>query len=588
VASRELEELLGLHFDGNLAAAETEADVLEARLASDACEAERFAGLIEVEGLLRARAANAETTERLTKRVMRAVASEGSHRRFTQGVMSGLPQLRRSRRLPRLLAAAAVLLIVAGSAWFFTRPGTAGTITSAGSELVGSPLAYGQQLRTAEDQNLSISLADGSLLGLLPATSASVPRRREIRLACGKITLKCKADRSNPFSVHARGTEARAVGTEFTVAIKEEEKAKMKPTVVVSIIAGLVLVTNDWGHLEAGEGKTVISVKGKPPALLTRPNTTTTVKKTRPPKATGGLAKSVNFQFAQSPLDECCKYFAGLTELKISCDAGIARTRISLSMIQVPTVSAIRWLARLSGARAFELPDKSIVITRTKPKNGTELLYEADDSEEWKKEIEKKLKKKVSFEFVQAPLSEAVNFLQQVSNINMVTDPALGKKKDAPVTLKMTTATLKLSLTWILKMAGCEYELLDHALFIKLAGPRKVAKTEISKKLRAALARKVSLEFVEMPLEECIAYCKGLATVNIIVDPKAFAAGRVDRKTSITLRLTKVSLQKTLETITRMAGLRIEYRKGDVIYITQGTKRKPKPASKPKPKPEVF
>ncbi|MHC4917057.1 MAG: hypothetical protein ACYTGB_16380, partial [Planctomycetota bacterium] len=97
----------------------------------------------------------------------------------------------------------------------------------------------------------------------------------------------------------------------------------------------------------------------------------------------------------------------------------------------------------------------------------SETLGMSSDAEpEWMANIRRKLEKKVNFEFVQAPLTEAINFLQQVSDVNMIIDPAVKAGGEKPITLKMTQASLKLALDWILKLAGLDYELRDNAVFI--------------------------------------------------------------------------------------------------------------------------
>ncbi len=597
MAPRELEELLATHFDGS--GHKSDAAKLDELLAADANARNRFATLARVEGLLRARATTGKTEAQLTSRVVATLRRAGSRRKFVGGVMDDLPAKRSPRWAPRLIAAAALLVAALGGAWLLMPPERAGVVSSAANgSLVGSIVSYGQKLSTAPGESLQIQLADGSRLDLAPGSEAEVTQRRKISLSGGKLSLKCKADRSHPFSVLAHGTEARAVGTEYTVEI--EEKDKMKRTIVVSILTGLVLVTNQWGQLEAGESQVVISVKDKAPALLAKkaPDATKPDKKPAPPKAEGALAKLVSAEYTDMKLEEVCKYVSGLGP-KVLCDDGLGKTPITLRLSKVPLVGQIRWLARLSKAKAYELPDKTIIITQTKPKNGTELLYEAaDDSEEWKKEIERKLKKKINFQFIQAPLTEALNFFQQVSDVNMVIDPAL-RAKDSPVTLKMTQAELRLAIAWILKLAGAEYELVDHALFMKLApkkadGKKPAPAAGPSKKLKAQLAKKINLEFDEQPLAECINYCRGLTDINIIVDTKALGASKVDPRTPITLRFTKMPLGKALAIIVGMAGLRLEYRKGDVVYITRATGKKPKvkrkPAAKSKKKapPEVF
>jgi ferric-dicitrate binding protein FerR (iron transport regulator) len=581
VAAREIEELLAAHFDAALD--DAGAERLEALLAADEDSSVRLAALARVEGLLRARAADRDRAEALTSRVMKAVRREGSRRRFTREVMDDLPRprLRRSRLVPGLLAAAALLVMVTGGGWLLLRSEPAGVISAAGNPgLVGTKLAYGETLRTRAGEEITLALSDGSRLVLGPGSAAEIPRRREIRLGAGEARLTCESDADNPFSVFASDTEARAVGTEFSVGIEEEEK--VKHTVIVTVFSGLVLVTNPWGHLRAGEGQEVASSPGAAPSLLAPAKKKP--KSPKPPKAEGDLAKELNLEFTAQPLGEACNFVAGLVNFKLTCDDELAKKKLNLRMSKTPSVSVIRWMALLAGAKAWQLPDGTVVISTEKPKGARELLYVVDDSEEWKKEIEKKLTKKVNFEFVQAPLSECVNFFQQVSEVNMVLDPAVAKKAQAPVTLKMTGATLKLALTWILRMARLEYHLVDRAVFITKAGkPAAGGAGEPSEKLAKVLAKKVSVEFEARPLEECINFVRGLTDAKIVVDPKAFDAGGVDPKTPVTAKLEQLPLKVVLEKLTALVGMRLEYHKGDVIYLTAGKK-----AAKPPVKPEVF
>ena len=89
-----------------------------------------------------------------------------------------------------------------------------------------------------------------------------------------------------------------------------------------------------------------------------------------------------------------------------------------------------------------------------------------DVEPDWMAQIRRKLEKKVNFEFVQAPLTEAINFLQTVSEVNMVLDPGAKAGGERQITLRMNQAALSLALEWILKLAGLDYELRDNAVFI--------------------------------------------------------------------------------------------------------------------------
>ncbi len=112
-------------------------------------------------------------------------------------------------------------------------------------------------------------------------------------------------------------------------------------------------------------------------------------------------------------------------------------------------------------SRALVYPDNWLQIMRRDEATGT-----SDVEPDWMAQIRRKLEKKVNFEFVQAPLSEAINFLQSVSEVNMVLDPAAKTGGERQITLRMNQATLSLALEWILKLAGLDYELRDNAVFI--------------------------------------------------------------------------------------------------------------------------
>ncbi|MCZ7647103.1 MAG: hypothetical protein M5U26_17910 [Planctomycetota bacterium] len=86
--------------------------------------------------------------------------------------------------------------------------------------------------------------------------------------------------------------------------------------------------------------------------------------------------------------------------------------------------------------------------------------------EEWKKDIRKKLQRKVSFEFVDTPLEEAIAFLRSLTNVTMIVDPKVLEGGAAPINLRVTDMTLELALDWILRLAELDYALKDNAVFI--------------------------------------------------------------------------------------------------------------------------
>lgn len=83
----------------------------------------------------------------------------------------------------------------------------------------------------------------------------------------------------------------------------------------------------------------------------------------------------------------------------------------------------------------------------------------------WQKKIEQVLKKKVSFHFVDMPLSEAIERLRNLSGLNFVLDPQTDAG-DTPINLRIQNMTLRLALKWVLKLCDLDYTVRDGAIFI--------------------------------------------------------------------------------------------------------------------------
>jgi len=86
--------------------------------------------------------------------------------------------------------------------------------------------------------------------------------------------------------------------------------------------------------------------------------------------------------------------------------------------------------------------------------------------EEWKKDIRKKLQRKVTFEFVDTPLEEAVTFLRSMTNVTMIVDPKVVQGGPLPISLRVSDMSLDLALEWLLRLADLDYALKDNAIYI--------------------------------------------------------------------------------------------------------------------------
>jgi hypothetical protein len=113
-------------------------------------------------------------------------------------------------------------------------------------------------------------------------------------------------------------------------------------------------------------------------------------------------------------------------------------------------------------ALAEDDPRRAAVLARAERE-----LESAREEPAWKTEITRALEKRMSFEFAETPLCEAVEHLAGKTGVNMILDRQdTEDAKHTPITLKVTDMRLGIALDWILKLADLEYTLKDEAVFI--------------------------------------------------------------------------------------------------------------------------
>ena len=122
------------------------------------------------------------------------------------------PPIPRAGHLPRLVAAAAVLVLAIGAAlWLHGRP----TVT---------------RISTAIGEERHVALPDGSQVALNTHTALEVrftPRRREVYLLRGEAHFEVRHDAHWPFFVHAAHTVVRDVGTQFEVRLRADRAVEV-------------------------------------------------------------------------------------------------------------------------------------------------------------------------------------------------------------------------------------------------------------------------------------------------------------------------------------------------------------------------
>ena len=94
--------------------------------------------------------------------------------------------------------------------------------------------------------------------------------------------------------------------------------------------------------------------------------------------------------------------------------------------------------AALPQTTLYEYPSNWQDIIAKRPES--QILEEADP--EWKKVVKEQMEKRISFDFVDTPLADVVAFLNNLTGVNMVLDPAAVEGDDVPVTLKVNDMRL--------------------------------------------------------------------------------------------------------------------------------------------------
>jgi Flp pilus assembly protein TadD len=92
----------------------------------------------------------------------------------------------------------------------------------------------------------------------------------------------------------------------------------------------------------------------------------------------------------------------------------------------------------------------------------------ARTGEPWMMDIQRRLSRRVSFEFRDTPLQEALTFLQTLSKVNITLDPkaATAPTTQLKITLRVTDMDMETALKWILRLAELDYELRPEGVFI--------------------------------------------------------------------------------------------------------------------------
>ncbi len=182
------------------------------------------------------------------------------------------------------------------------------------------------------------------------------------------------------------------------------------------------------------------------------------------------------------------------------------------------------------------------------------------------------LRKKVSFEFEDTPLWEALSSLQMMTRLNFVLDASAPReKREAAVSMKVENVTVEQALRKMLGPAGLHYGIVEGTVFVST--PEKVAaevrrsgtKGRSAEATGTGLGKRISVELVDTPLTEALDFLARQGGLDIILDPRA---RRERGQTPINLRgVSDMPLRVVLDWVLKLADLRYSVR-GNRVFVS--------------------
>jgi hypothetical protein len=194
--------------------------------------------------------------------------------------------------------------------------------------------------------------------------------------------------------------------------------------------------------------------------------------------------------------------------------------------------------------------------------------------------------KEISFDFVEVPLWDAVAFVSTLTDCTIVLDSEVVRDAPRSITLRVDRMRTGRALRWICRLAGVAYGCRDEAIFIttperaKAMPPRYGAARRRDGRLRegqeppddqaaAAMAKKISFDFVETPLQDVVAFISSLADITIVLDPDALR----DEPRSLTLRVVDMRLADALRWVVKLVGMSYAWHDGALFVSMPGVLR---------------
>ncbi len=183
-------------------------------------------------------------------------------------------------------------------------------------------------------------------------------------------------------------------------------------------------------------------------------------------------------------------------------------------------------------------------------------------------EFEKKLAEPVSFQFVGASATDALNYIRQSQGVNVVVDPDVAERvAKTAITVKLTEASIGAALRTLARLTGTGVQVEDNAVTITSAAdgdaPPEGWDVE-SEAFAKKLAAKTTVNFAETPLSDIADYLGRISGANIVL---VSTPGKPLPEDGISLQLDDPASARTILNLSaKLSGVDIEIR-DDIVFI---------------------
>jgi hypothetical protein len=314
------------------------------------------------------------------------------------------------------------------------------------------------------------------------------------------------------------------------------------------------------------------------------------------------LAKSVTFDFVDTPVSEAVQFLSTLTKmsLKLPPDA-VQRagggTAVTLRVVDMPLLFALRWCLRMVNLDVM-LTDKGLLVAAQRdilnkvdnwvplpPPLGMENPVPEIHLADWK--IKARLTKKMSIAFERTPYSQALDAIRNAAGINIILDPFIFEAYgdgDPEITVGDHGKDAAYVLDTVAQLGGLSYRVVDGAFFMwwkaDLGEKLKVSPTlalpidtpeynerTLQEALRN-LARPVSFDLVKEPVEKVLSSLPGLASTSIVVKDEVWQ--HINKEQKVSLRVKDMPAVFAIRWATRLTGLDVMFNNNILVIATPG------------------